>query len=276
MDSNRTTCMLAAVMRAVIVAGAALLLLGGSPAHAEHWFFGVGTGFTFMNIQGEQGYTVINYGPVQYDLDLDPDDISDVLESAFGFAGYATDGTWIIQNSLGVFTLGGDGRVDLPPEVGGGTLDVDVEFNVTNGKITLGRTVYRDKKMKFSFTPYAGLRYLRHEINADFVVTQGDESTPIFRGRDYKWTDALVGATISYRLTPRFTWTASGDAVFGGSDGTFYFTTSLPFTPTPHFSFGPNLSYTAIDYENDDKGDADWYLYDADEFGAGIFLAVNF
>jgi len=276
MESKRSSRSLKAIARVICIASAAMLFMGGSPTYAQGWHFGVGSGFTWMNIQGDEGYNIANYGPVQYELDLDPDDISDVLESAFGFAGYASNGTWMIQYSLGWFTLGGEGTVDLPAEVGGGTLDIDLDYDVTNIKVAVGRTVYRSQNMKFSFTPYVGLRYLKHDISADFVINQGGEHTPVYRGRDWNWTDALVGVGVGYQLRPKLSWNAGGDAGFGGSDGTFFFTTNLTVSPTRHFSFGPNFSYTALDYENGNKGDADWYLYDADEFGVGIFAVVNF
>ncbi len=33
--------------------------------------------------------------------------------------------------------------------------------------------------------------------------------------------------------------------------------------------------YTAFDFENGSKGDADWYLYDVDEYGAGLSVLVT-
>ena len=33
--------------------------------------------------------------------------------------------------------------------------------------------------------------------------------------------------------------------------------------------------YTAFDIENGSKGDADWYLYDVDEYGAGLSVLVT-
>lgn len=276
MERKHNTCNLTAIVRVSCLAGMALVLMGGAPSYAQVWHFGLGTGFSFMNIEGDQGFNIINVGPVQYGVDLNPDQINDVLESAFGLAGYATDATWMVQYSFGHFVLGGESQTALPPEVGGGTLDYDLAFEVTNAKMTLGRTVYRSQTTKFRFTPYLGLRYLKHDISADFVVTQASIPNYIFRGRDWSWTDALIGVGIGYRIIPKLNWSAVGDAGFGGSNGTYYFTTSLTYSPTRHLSLGPNFSYTAIDYENGKKGDADWYIYKADQFGVGLVLAVNF
>jgi hypothetical protein len=68
------------------------LVVFASAAHAK-WSFGIGTGFSLMNVDGKQGFTTVIAGPVKYDVKLDPDDISDLMQSAFGFGGYATDGT---------------------------------------------------------------------------------------------------------------------------------------------------------------------------------------
>lgn len=182
----------------------ALLLLTAAPsAHAQEWRFGVGSGFTFTNIQGDQGYTLSGPGPIQYELDLDPEDVSDLMQSAFGFAGYATDGNWIVQYAFIQATLGGDGQANLPAEVGGGYLDYDLAFDMTQGKLTVGRTAYRSDNMKFSFTPYAGIRVMAHELSADLVITQQDVPTYIYRSRDYTWADAVVGFGIGYWLTPK-------------------------------------------------------------------------
>jgi hypothetical protein len=66
-----------------------------------------------------------------------------------------------------------------------------------------------------------------------------------------------------------------GDAGFGGSNGAFFFTSSLMISPGKHFSFGPNFTYTAHDFENGEVGDVDWYLYDVNEYGAGIAFMFN-
>lgn len=254
----------------------AFSLIGASNAHAQKkWFFGLGTGFTFMNTEGDQGLNTALFGPVQAEVDLDPSDFSDLMETGFGLGGFATDGTWMIQASFGKLKLGGEPSGSLPAGVGG-TFAADFFFEMTVGQITVGNTVYRSKNFKFSFTPYAGVRYLKHELGAGLSVTQGATTTAVAGVIDNNWTDILIGSSIGYVLSPKWTWNAQADAGFGGSEGTYTFKTGLSWKPLAHWSIGPNFGYSAIEFENGKKGDSDWYFYDANEFGAGIGLLYHF
>jgi hypothetical protein len=248
----------------------------GSPSYANEWHLGIGTGFTFLNVQGDLGVVTRDFGTVKAEVDLSPSDVSDYMQTGLGLAGYATDGTWMIQYAFGMLKLGGEPSGNLPASAGGGTYSSDLFFKVLNGRFTVGRTIYRSKDMKFSFTPYTGVRFIKHELNADFVFTQGSTVTPVDRGVDHSWADVLIGAGIGYALSPKVNWVAGGDAGFGGSNGTFAFATSLSYKVAKHWSLGPNFTFTAVDYENGEVGDADWYLYDASEFGAGIGLMYHF
>jgi hypothetical protein len=59
------------------------------------WSYGIGTGITATQIDGQQGFNSL-VGPNKYDVNLIPSDLSDMTKSAFGFGGYASDGTWLI------------------------------------------------------------------------------------------------------------------------------------------------------------------------------------
>jgi hypothetical protein len=134
--------------------------------------------------------------------------------------------------------------------------------------------------MRLSFTPYAGVRYMKHDLDVELSVTQPDPATAstflLSGGAENDWTDVLFGASVGYVFSPRLTWNASADAGFGGSEGTYTFKTSLNWKAGKHLSLGPNFKYSAIEYENGEKGDSDWYRYDADEFGAGIGVTAHF
>ncbi|MBW2266328.1 MAG: hypothetical protein JRF28_09255, partial [Deltaproteobacteria bacterium] len=71
----------------------------GTVAHAG-WNFGIGTGPQLLNVSGDMGFDTA-LGAVDIDVDLDPDDLADVTESAIGLGGYATDGKWVIQFVVG-------------------------------------------------------------------------------------------------------------------------------------------------------------------------------
>ena len=58
-------------------------LLGVSSASAQKkWYFGIGTGLMRLNAQGDQGLNLGLLGPVQVEVDLDPNDFQDHLHSA--------------------------------------------------------------------------------------------------------------------------------------------------------------------------------------------------
>jgi hypothetical protein len=242
----------------------------------KKWFFGLGTGFTFMNAEGDQGLNVGSFGPVIAEIDLDPSDFQDMMESAFGLGGYATDGTWMIQYSFGKMNLGGEPAGSLPAGVGGGTYAADWFFDITFGQATVGYTSYRSKDMKFSFTPYTGFRYIKHELGADISVTQGATTTAISRAVDYSWTDVLIGGSMSYMLSPKWSWNLNADAGFGGTEGTYSFATNLSWKAHSHWSISPNFSYSALEMLNGEIGDSDFYIYDANEFGMGISVLYHF
>lgn len=252
------------------------LLVNTSPSYAKKWFFGVGTGMTAQNVQGDQGLTTANFGSIQGEVDLDPEEFKDLMQTAFGLGGYATDGTWLLQGTFARFELGGEPSGELPASVGGGTFTADFAFDITLGRFSVGRTVYRSENKKFSFTPYAGVRYLKHELGADYSIVQGSTTTEVKRAVDHSWADVLIGTGIGYALTPKVSFSAGGDAGFGGSEGTFSFNTGLSFKPIKWFSIGPTFSYIAIKYENGAKGEPEWYLYDCNEFGAGVSFLFHF
>ena len=64
------------------------------------WHFGLGTGPMRLNSKGDQGFHVLHpaiAAPVVLDIDLTPEDFSDLIASAIGFGGYATDGKWMMR-----------------------------------------------------------------------------------------------------------------------------------------------------------------------------------
>lgn len=247
-------------------------LVGTSSVQAQKkWFFGVGTGFSAMNDEGTLGLPTQNFGPLQADFELNPEDVMDYMETAFGMGGYATDGTWMIQGQFKYLKLGGDTTHSVvTPAFGSGTFAIDLAFEVTGAQFTVGYTAYRSKNMKFSLTPYAGVRYTKHKFSGDLVVTQGATETPFSREIDDNWVDALIGTSLGYAISPKVSAGLGLDAGFGGSNGTFSGSAALSWKALSWLSVSPNFTYAVVDYEGGEKGDTDWYLYDADEWTAGI------
>jgi len=235
------------------------------------WHGGVGTGLARMNAEGDQGLNLGDLGPVQAEIDLSPDDFNDLMESAIGFGGYLTNGTIMIQYSLAQIKLGGDPSGTLES---GDTYEGEWSFDITLGELTAGYPVYQHPQGKIILHPYVGVRYMKHDLGAELTVV-GATTTEVSRGIDHSWTDALLGAAVNVGVSPKVRWNTRADVGFGGSDGTFSVATALAWTPLSWLTLSPNAFFKAIDFENGEEGDADWYLYDANEFGWGLAFMIH-
>jgi hypothetical protein len=240
-----------------------------SVSYAE-WSYGIGTGIFRLNIDGDVGVQT-RLGAVELEVDLDADDISDLMESAFGFGGYATDGTWLIRYSFGHMSLEGDGSDTLP----GGltTVNGDLTFDVLGGEILIGYPVYQHSSFRVLLD--GGVRYTKHEMDMDVNFT-GLINTNLDKDIDEDWVDALFGATVAVPITEKWAWNTSANAGFGGSDGTYTGYTGVTWRFYKGWSGTLYGKYTAVDFENGDKGASEWYLYDVDEFGLGLTILYNF
>jgi len=241
----------------------------GTVASAE-WHFGIGTGLFRLNIDGDMGFDTNLRGPIELDVDLDPDDISDLMESAFGLAGYATDGKWMIQYSLGQLKLEDDPSTTLS---GGASVSSDLGFDLINGELTIGYPLFASDRVTFGV--HGGVRYTDHELDADITVVDGGGTTDLSKDIDEDWTDAVIGLSADVRLAEKWTWNNRVNAGFGGSEGTYMASTGISWRLFEHWSTTLYGKYMAVEYENGDKGDSDWYLYDVDEFGVGLSILFH-
>ena len=250
----------------VVLAGLLSMSFSGV-AHAD-WSFGIGTGIFRLNIDGDMGFNIaIADVGVEFDVDLDPDDISDVMETAFGFGGYATDGKWMIQYSYGMMELEDDPSV---VSSSGDTVHAKLGFDATGGEITVGYPIYEDTSLIVRL--HAGARYTEHELDLDLTIN----GTPVLsRDIDEDWTDALFGISAGVPFAEKWIWNSKFNAGFGGSEGTYFAQTGVTWRFLKHWSASLYGKYTAVEYENGSKGDPDWYLADWDEFGLGLGVLFN-
>ena len=255
------------VSRKYFVAGLLCLtmIIGFNATAYADWNYGIGTGLFRLNVEGDQGLNtqIPGVGSVQFEVDLDPDDISDLMESAFGFTGYATDGKWMVNFSVA--------HLKLEDTTSVGSVSATIGFEVNGGEITVGYPVYSTPQLTLGVL--GGGRYTKHEVSAD-VVAPGP--TTINRSIDNSWTDALVGLTLTVPLAEKWVWNNRVDAGFGGSEGTYSGSTGVTWRFYKGLSGTLYGKYTSVEYENGNKGEADWYLYDADEFGVGLAILYNF
>ena len=252
-------------MKCLLLLMPALLLINfNGLAHAD-WSFGIGTGIMRLNADGDMGFHTNIAGPVEAEVDLDPDDFDDLMESAFGLAGYATNGKWMIQYSFGKLKLEDNPSGVLP---GGETMSSEFGFDITSGEFTVGYFFYRSPSIILG--SHIGGRYTKHELDSDITIVSGLETTRLSKNIDEKWTDVLFGISADIPLAEKWTWNNRFNAGFGGSEGTYFGYTGITWRFLKNWSASLYGQYTAIEYENGSKGDPDWYLYDVNEFGLGI------
>lgn len=237
-----------------------VLAVTASPALAE-WNYGIGTGFSMLNIDGDIGFNTNLLGPVKADVELDPEDVSDLMESAFGLSGYATDGTWMVHYSFGMLELEGNGAE------GGVTANID--FKTTGGELTVGYPVYKSSPLSFSLL--GGLRYTDQELSTR--VSNG--TTTLTNDVENDWVDAVVGAGLDVQLAQNWDWNTQVDAGFGGSEGTYTGSTGVTWRFLEHWSGTLFAQYAAVEFEEGNRGDNDWYLYDVDETTAGLTILYH-
>jgi len=241
-----------------------VIVMSFSSVSSAQWHYGIGTGIFGLNIDGDIGLGS-SLGPIIADVDLDASDTRDLMESAFGFGGYATDGAWMIMYSLGKLELEDTSKTALP---GGGSAKMRANLEVTSAELTVGYAAYESPALKLFLD--GGLRYTKHDYN---FRLSGDfyQNTDI----DNDWTDFVIGATLQVPIVKNWSWNTRANAAFGGSEGTYLFNTGVAWRFTKSWSTTLYGKYTAVEYENGSKGDSDWYSYDADEFGLGIAFAYN-
>jgi len=245
-----------------------------SNGYAE-WEFGIGTGIARLKIDGEMGFdSNLANGPVQFDVKLDPEDFDDLIDTAIGFGGYATDGTFLIQYSYGNMQL--EGRESAPVAATGERISARIDFDITQAELTLGYPVYKTSSVNILVD--GGLRYIKHEFEGRLRLT--DAGGAVIGGRDrdfdHDWTDIIVGAIINVPFAEKWSWNNRLNAGFGGSEGTYFASTGVTWRFHKNWSVGVVGKYAAVDYENDSKGDRDWYLYDVDESSLGLNVLFIF
>jgi hypothetical protein len=219
-----------------------------------------------LNIDGDLGFTSA-LGPVDLGAELDTSEIQDLLDSAAGLGGYAAKGKWVLQYSAGQLkledSLTGTGPLGNPASAEASFKAVAGEFSAAYRFALTG---------KHAWSVLGGVRYIKHEYDFGLSIDNDPPNPPaaLTRNIDQDWTDGLVGLVHSTRLGDKWGWSNRLDAGFGGSEGTYFFKTSFAWQVAKSWALGFYAQNMSIEFENDDRGDADWYLYDADEFGAGF------
>jgi len=245
-----------------------VVVMGFSSMAFAEWHFGIGTGPQLLNVEGDIGMNTA-LGAVELDVDLDPDDIADLTDTALGLGGYATDGKWMIQGSIGKLQLEEDASKGTRT---GGTLSASVEFDITGAELTAGYPVYTMDALMLR--AYTGVRYTKHEFDARITGT-GFLGANRRKSIDESWTDVLIGLSADVPFAEKWNWNVKADAGFGGSEGTYLASSGLTWRFYGGWSGTLFGKFVAVEYENASKGDPDWYLYDVDESTLGLTIMYN-
>jgi hypothetical protein len=256
-----------------------LMIIGiATNSHAE-WKHGIGTGFFGLNLEGDVGINTVLAGPILIEnADLDFDDISNLMETAIGFGGYSTDGTWMIRYSFQMMELEGDASRTIPANgvelTVPHTLSAMLNFEAAGAELTVGYQIYQDPSVSVSVD--GGVRYTKHELNSSLAISGLDLNRTLTRNVEEDWTDFLIGATVTVPFTKEWIWNTSANAGFGGSEGTYMGQTGVTWRFLENWSSTLYGKYTAVEYENGTKGDSNWYFYDVDEFGIGLGVLYHY
>ncbi len=244
-------------------------------AQSAPWVFGLGTGLARMSTEGTQGFNTALFGPVEADFDLSPDEFKDLMDTGIGGAFVATNGTWSVKASYGKIKLGGMPSGTLDAGFGGFDFEAEAFFEIKAAELTIGRTAYRSASNKFALTPHVGVRNTKHELGLDMIIMDG-VPTAFSGGLDESWTDVLVGTSLDFVLSPKWTWGTVLNAGFGGSESSFKVATALSWKPAAHWAISPNASWMTTEFVNGTKGDSDWYLYDSTDISVGLAVMYLF
>ncbi len=252
-----------------VILALALCLGGVSQLEAQTppWVFGIGTGIGRVSSEGDQGFNTSLYGPIEAHFDLTPDDFKDHLRTGIGFSTFLSNGTWMFKFFMATIELGGTGASTL--EVGT-PFTADARLDLFTTDFSVAYTLYRSPGNKFALRPHVGTRYTKQELALALTVMEASGDVDVPAMAEANWTDFLVGTSVDISLVPKLGWNTVFDAGFGVSNRTYRVVTALSWRVWSHFSLSPNASFTSNDYENGTKGDADWYLWDAETTSYGL------
>jgi len=238
------------------------LIAAPALSFAEDWKFGIGTGLYALNIDGDTGFDTNLLGTVDFDASMDADELREVMDSAFGFGGFAKQGDWTILFSAA--------QMELEDNVSGnvGATDIDVDVKFTGGKAELAAVYDFAKSGDHTFGVLLGLNHTWQEYDVDI---SGGAS---FKGSvDDSWTDVIVGVTHTYPISPTMIWSSRADV---GSEGRAFIDTGITWVLSKSWTTRLYASATQYDYESGSRGSSDWYKYDATESGVGLSAAYMF
>ncbi len=233
---------------ALAVAGFALVPAG--QAAEDKWTFGIGTGLSLLDLDGDVGFTTADGGAI-FELDLDNSDTADMFESAFGFGGFANKGRWTIHFGYATLTLE-DSDADL-----------DADWDRVEANLAVEYAFYQAGNHTFGVL--GGVRMYDHEWEFQNKIT--DVKTE----PEDDWTDGVIGLTHRVPFAGEWAWANRVEYMGGDSEGGYTVMTGVNWQPFESWIFNGSLRYQDLEFgEEDDINDNDFYYYDVDEFTIGL------
>jgi hypothetical protein len=179
-------------MKKVTLAAFTAFLLITSITQAE-WQCGLGTGIGISSYDGDLAID----GVGKLDVEFDQDD----FERGFGAAGFATDGTWILNLNGSMVEYESNGIISGNPQSTN-------TFERTFAEFTAGYVAYREDAI--TLIPYIGINYTNHDW--EFSNQQDLEDS---------WIDGILGIQFNYKVNHEWTWNNSAEYATGDSEGCF-------------------------------------------------------
>ena len=237
-------------------------LFSAQPVLADSgWTYGVGAGLAALDIDGNGAFNSRARGDVEFELELDPDDVWEATESGVGFALMARREALTLSANFSRLKL--QGRQQARER--SGPLKADLEFESESVELT-GEYVFSHSG-NHTFAAIGGFRYTSQEYDA--TLKAGDQR--LFKGSvEDDWTDALVGVSYTYSFSPVTSWRSKVTYGFGGSDGTAQFSTGIGRVFAQSWIVRLFVDIKDVEYEQGNRGSNDWFLYDASESTAGV------
>lgn len=237
-----------------------------SAAMAGDWKYGIGTGITALDVDGDGGFASASGAALDFDASLSPDEVNEYMESAFGLAGMATNGDWTITAAAGALELEED--VDIQGASGSGNFEIN--FETVGAEVLANYTFSRSGKSTWG--AIGGVRYTSQEYKGTWTGGVGSGS----RSVDEDWTDAVIGLSYGYAISPTLVWSSQVDYGVGGSEGTTHASTGISKVFGENWLVRGYVDVKEIEFENGNRGDADWFLYDATETKLGVAFMYLF
>jgi hypothetical protein len=229
-------------------------------ADSDDWTFVVAPYLFLTSIEGN---AAVGRLP-ETEVDVSPGEVLKNLQAAFLIHAEVRKKNWGFVVDYAMMKLGSD--LSGPRN---GVAEVDVR--------QAGLELLLSRRFQWGRTKLdlnAGAIYWDIEIEA--ALTQPFPTETLKRGDN--WWDPVVGARVTHDLTPRWATTVNGEIGGFGAGSDFYWQLmgGVNYEFADWFILSMQYKAIGVDYENDRKGQRDYFYYDTVTHGPLIGLVFRF